>query len=725
MSRQIGLKERRLQTALEAAQRWRETADERIEEAKARAAGGPAAADDPAHLEAFRRRENLRSSKITAARIDGFDASERAIGELNWTDFPPDELAAAAGNPVARIVEMPDSDDLDPEGFGTGFMVSPRLLLTNYHVLASASEAKGIGAHFQYERVRTGGIRRGQIFELDPDTFFYSYRKLDLALVAVKARSHSGAALDTFGHIRLIAAEGKILEGHPVNIIQHPEGGPKKYATAENKLLKLLDEGYLQYTTDTLRGSSGSPVFNVAWEAVGLHHSSVPMVVDDKIRTETGDVWDEESMDEDEIQWVANEGIRVSRIVGYLKTLELGDAAKTALLRELLQLTGDPLKEEAKTTKSAETPAASSPITIRQGREPVSNISITINGSATINIYTTASVPIQVDAAAAGQPDVRGAEEAGIRFDEDYDNRKGYDPRFLPGFNLPLPTVTKQREDELLKGEDGEPLVLHYHHFSLVMNKDRCLQMWSAVNVDYSKERRDERGSKGFGTARWRRDPRVPAEYQIEDKEFYKPAGKVDRGHMVRRDDNAWGDSREEVEYANSDTFHWTNCTPQHERFNKESEKGIWGQLEAHVTEQIEGAGNKAVIFAGPVLDPNDPEVDFGRGGIKYPLQFWKVIVGVSSKAGAKSLEAYGFVLDQTDVVDESGLEKMDFGNFRREQKPLKDITRMTGVVFPKVVLDADVLGGSAPDGEEDFRGGADRLESITISKLSDIKFHR
>lgn len=194
---------------------------------------------------------------------------------------------------------------------------------------------------------------------------------------------------------------------------------------------------------------------------------------------------------------------------------------------------------------------------------------------------------------------------------------------------------------------------------------------------------------------------------------------------MVRRDDNAWGDSREEVEYANSDTFHWTNCTPQHERFNKESEKGIWGQLEVHVTEQIEGAGNKAIIFAGPVLDPNDPEVDFGRGGIKYPLQFWKVIIGVSSKAGAKSLEAFGFMLDQTDVVDESGLEKMDFGDFRREQKPLKDITRMTGVVFPKVVLDVDVLGGSAPDGEEDFRSEAGRPESITISKLSDIKLHR
>jgi endonuclease G len=721
MSRKSELKERQLETALEAGQRWQATADERIEVEKALAAGGSAAADKPARVEAFRKREDLRSMKITYARIGG--GFERAIGPLNWANSPPDELAAAAGKPVARIVEIPQNAELEPEGFGTGFLVSPRLLLTNYHVLASASEAKGIGANFQYEYARTGGITRGQVFELDPDAFFYSYKELDLALVAVKTRSRAGVALDSFGNTRLIAAEGKILEGQPVNIIQYPEGGPKRYATTENKLLKLLETGYLQYTTDTLRGSSGSPVFNISWEAVGLHHSSVPMVKDGNILTKKGEVWDEEKMSDDDIQWVANEGIRVTRIVNHLKNLDLKDAAKTALLRELLQLTGDPLTEEANPTRPTVNLSTS---TLKQGQEIMGNISITINGSATINIYTTASVPAQTTAAISspGQLAIKGVEEARIRFDEDYDNREGYNSRFLTGFNIPLPTVTPQREDELLEGENGKPLVIPYHHFSLVMNKERRLQMWSAVNVDYSEGRRDERGRTAFGSDYWRSDPRISAEIQIEDKEFYKPAGKVDRGHIVRRDDNAWGDSPEEIEYANSDTFHWTNCTPQHERFNQEKLQGIWGKLESHVTREIEAADKRAIIFAGPVLDPNDPEIDFGDGSIQYPLRFWKVIVGVSSKAN-KTLEAYGFVLDQTDVVDEFGLEKMDFGEFKKEQKSLKVITKMTGVVFPKIVLDADVLGSSAPDGDEDFREGAERSGGINISRLSDIKIHK
>ncbi|HZI17757.1 MAG TPA: DNA/RNA non-specific endonuclease [Pyrinomonadaceae bacterium] len=723
MSRKSSLKERRLETALEAARRWQETAEERIEAEKSLAEGNPASAAESTRGKAFRRREALRRARTLFARVPAGDFIERAIGGLDWDDLPPDDLAAAAGRPVARIIEMPDGGDLDPEGFGTGFMVSPRLLLTNHHVFASASEAEGSGAHFEYERARTGGIRRGQIFELDPDAFFYSHRALDFALVAVKPRGRSGAALDSFGSTRLIAAEGKILEGHPVNIIQHPEGGPKKYATTENKLLKLLDAGYLHYTTDTLRGSSGSPVFNVSWEAVGLHHSSIPMIKDGKILTEKGEVWDEEKMDEDEIQWIANEGIRVSRIVGHLKKLDLGDAAKNALLHELLQLTGDPLTEEAKPDG---TPAEPSSITLVQGRETVSNISITINGSATINIYTTATVTAQAPAVepAAEQPAVSGAEEAGLRFDKDYTNRKGYSASFLTGFEVPPPTVAPQREDELLKGDDEKPFVVPYHHFSLTMNKERRLLMWSAVNVDYSPARRDKRGRTAFGSDTWKRDPRIAAEYQIENKEFYKPAGQTDRGHIVRRDDNAWGDTTLEIEYANSDTFHWTNCTPQHERFNQEKKDGLWGRLESHVTREIEAAGNRAIIFAGPVLDPNDPEINFGDGNIQYPLRFWKVIVGVSSKSAPKTLEAYGFVLDQSDVVNEYGLEKMDFGDFRREQKSLRAITKMTGVVFPKVVLDADVLGRPGPDGAENFRGEVERPESINISKLSDIKFH-
>ncbi|MBU6351013.1 MAG: trypsin-like peptidase domain-containing protein [Chloroflexi bacterium] len=48
--------------------------------------------------------------------------------------------------------------------------------------------------------------------------------------------------------------------------------GPKQIALYHN-LVVYSDGQRVQYLTDTLPGSSGSPVFNSAWQVVALHHS--------------------------------------------------------------------------------------------------------------------------------------------------------------------------------------------------------------------------------------------------------------------------------------------------------------------------------------------------------------------------------------------------------------------------------------------------------------------
>src|SRR5262249_47766289 len=148
--------------------------------------------------------------------------------------------------------------------------------------------------------------------------------------------------------------------------------------------------------------------------------------------------------------------------------------------------------------------------------------------------------------------------------------------------------------------------LLKYHHYSLVMNQARRLQMWSAVNVDYTaSKRRLQRAD--FGTDTWVPDPRIPGQLQIQDPELYGPAKKFDCGHIVRRDDTAWGDTQQEEIYANSDSFHFTNCTPQHEQFNRDvfGYHGLWGGLENQIQQQAPNVGNKLCVFAGPVLDPH------------------------------------------------------------------------------------------------------------------------
>jgi hypothetical protein len=63
--------------------------------------------------------------------------------------------------------------------------------------------------------------------------------------------------------------------GEYLTIIQHPSGERKQVVVRENKLLKF-DGDVLWYATDTVGGSSGSPVFNRFWQVVALHHRGVP-----------------------------------------------------------------------------------------------------------------------------------------------------------------------------------------------------------------------------------------------------------------------------------------------------------------------------------------------------------------------------------------------------------------------------------------------------------------
>ena len=57
-----------------------------------------------------------------------------------------------------------------------------------------------------------------------------------------------------------------------VNIIQHPLGQPKQISL-QNNFVQYVGGNVVQYVTSTLQGSSGSPVFNDAWEVVALHHA--------------------------------------------------------------------------------------------------------------------------------------------------------------------------------------------------------------------------------------------------------------------------------------------------------------------------------------------------------------------------------------------------------------------------------------------------------------------
>ena len=239
------------------------------------------------------------------------------------------ELGLRAARTVGRVhVRTPEGAQA---GFGTGFLVSPRLLMTNNHVLENAGSAGASQVEFNFQEGPDGKLLSSIFVKLDPAAFFITDKALDFSLVALKGDLRS---IGRFGWNGLSSAEGKVIVGEYVSIIQHPSGERKQLALRENQIVDVLDS-FLHYRTDTSPGSSGSPVFNDQWEIVALHHSGVPKKdAQGRVLTQDGTVWNR-SMGDHRIHWIANEGVRISRILKHVQGLSLA-GGQAGLRKQML-----------------------------------------------------------------------------------------------------------------------------------------------------------------------------------------------------------------------------------------------------------------------------------------------------------------------------------------------------------------------------------------------------
>lgn len=233
---------------------------------------------------------------------------ERVIGRRDFADIAFLERALAVSRTVAFV-------RIGGGGSGTGFMVSPRLMMTNNHVLGSAADAAGSDLIFDFQLDRQGAPMATRRFALLPGDFFTTDVDLDFTLVAVAEKAADGGELSAYGWNKLHGEEGKAVKDDPVNIIQHPLGQPKQLVLRSNRVVALPDKTpFIHYETDTEPGSSGSPAYNDQWEVIALHHAGVPELDanDNPVRDDQG-----------RVKWVANEGIRVSRLVRAITALTL------------------------------------------------------------------------------------------------------------------------------------------------------------------------------------------------------------------------------------------------------------------------------------------------------------------------------------------------------------------------------------------------------------------
>jgi endonuclease G, mitochondrial len=258
--------------------------------------------------------------------------------------------------------------------------------------------------------------------------------------------------------------------------------------------------------------------------------------------------------------------------------------------------------------------------------------------------------------------------DEGARRSAELATRLGYDPNFVATKTdkIDLGDVLKNHVGQLTpltKPEGANKFILHYHHFSVAMNRERKMPLLTAVNIDGKQTR-----EIGRDTDKWFYDPRMDKKDQL-GKEIYVD-NELDLGHLVRRLDPVWG---ADAALANADTFHFTVCAPQHAKLNRVT----WKSLEDYILKNTQAEDLKVSVFTGPVF--SDQDVPFR--GVLLPLQFWKMAALVKND-GKMSVSAY--ILSHKEYLDEvvqhGFIGDTGFEEYKTYQIPLRRLQELTNL---------------------------------------------
>jgi endonuclease G len=270
---------------------------------------------------------------------------------------------------------------------------------------------------------------------------------------------------------------------------------------------------------------------------------------------------------------------------------------------------------------------------------------------------------------------------------EELEARTGYDPDFLTT-PVPYPEIPAPLYKEIAPVKNRDDGRLHYLHFSVIIHKQRRLALFTACNINGAQLYSIHRGRD-----KWKLDPRMDESFQVGN-ELYKN-NPLDRGHLVRRLDPAWGESREEAAQAADDTFFYTNAHPQHSQLNQKT----WLSLENYLLDNAATHHLKLSVFSGPVFHICDKEYR----SIAIPREYWKVVVLVNEFTG--QLSATGYLLSQAVLIED--LEFI-YGQYKTYQLPISTLEEKTGLIF-----------GNLP--QHDPLGMIESTGAHSINKSTDI----
>lgn len=184
---------------------------------------------------------------------------------------------------------------------GTGFLVAPDVVITNYHVVMDvingAFKAETVRLRFDYNLLDDGiTVSPGTVYQLaadwliaasEPDwekdgggQFVPDPTKLDYALLRLQedvGNMPIGSEDLLFinasarGWFKLPSKAYQFTANEIIIIVQHPDRDP--ISIALDTVVAVNDNRTrVRYQTNTEKGSSGSPCFDGNWNPVALHH---------------------------------------------------------------------------------------------------------------------------------------------------------------------------------------------------------------------------------------------------------------------------------------------------------------------------------------------------------------------------------------------------------------------------------------------------------------------
>lgn len=236
-----------------------------------------------------------------AGQVDA-NASDNAFAPGLQRNVRPHLTMADMGIWIERLSEVKRQVcrvEINGSAAGTGFLVGPDTILTNWHVVERAVGSKQLDkvrCRFDYVMNSDASREDGTLVALHaegcldsspyspaeatptPDTPPPEADELDYALLrlesAVGLNSVGGAPR---GWVKLDENAPEPAKDQPILIVQHPDGAPMKLAMDTQAILGRNENGTrLRYSTNTESGSSGSPCFSMDWELVALHHFGDP-----------------------------------------------------------------------------------------------------------------------------------------------------------------------------------------------------------------------------------------------------------------------------------------------------------------------------------------------------------------------------------------------------------------------------------------------------------------